>query len=201
MVLSAVFRSATIVSKKNCDGEITRIAFDTNIPTKKVLTNAWLAPLTEKSKGFNTMEEFTASNPDYDKHVAAAVLSMPAAKLLGFHYNYLKPGYCEIEQPVRKELTQHSGFFQGGIVGALADFAGGSAAGTLLPPGWINLTADFTVKLIAPADGEKLIARGRVINAAHNTTVAAADLFTVKGAKETLCATALVTMRNIPLKG
>lgn len=146
------------------------------------------------------MEDFTASNPDFDKHVQFAVLSMPAAKLLGFHYNFLKPGHCEIEQPTRKELTQHNGYFQGGIIGALADFAGGSAAGTLLPPGWINMTTDFTVKLIAPADGEKLLARGRVINASHNTTVAAADLFAVKEGKETLCATALVTMRNIPLK-
>lgn len=126
---------------------------------------------------------------------------MPAAKLLGFHYNYLKPGYCEIEQPIRKELTQHNGFFQGGIIGALADFAGGSAAGTMLPPGWITMTTDFTVKLVAPADGEKLTARGRVISASHNTTVAGADVYAVKGTSETLCATALVTMRNFPLKG
>ena len=70
-----------------------------------------------------------------------------------------------------------------------------------MPPGWINMTTDFTVKLIAPADGEKLLARGRVINASNNTTIAAADLFAVKQGKETLCATALVTMRNIPLKG
>lgn len=146
------------------------------------------------------MEDFAASNPDFDKHIQSAVLSMPAAKLLGFHYNYLKPGHCEIEQLTRKELTQHNGYFQGGIIGALADFAGGSAAGTLLPSGWINMTTDFTVKLIAPADGEKLLARGRVINASNNTTIAAADLFAVKQGKETLCATALVTMRNIPFK-
>lgn len=146
------------------------------------------------------MQEFTASNPDYDAHVQAAVLSMPAARLLGFHYNYLKPGYCEIEQPTRKELTQHNGYLQGGIIGTLADFAAGSAAGTLLPPGWVNMTTDFTVKLIAPADGEQVLARGRVISATINTTVAAAELFAIKQGKETLCATALVTLRNIPLR-
>lgn len=146
------------------------------------------------------MQVFTATNPDYDKHVQAAVLSMPAARLLGFHYNYLEPGHVEIEQPVRKDLTQHNGYVQGGIIGTLADFAGGSAAGTLLPPGWVNMTTDFTVKLIAPADGEHLLARGRVINASNNTTIAAADLYAVKQGKETLCATALVTMRNVPLR-
>jgi uncharacterized protein (TIGR00369 family) len=147
------------------------------------------------------MKEFTATNPDYDKHVQMAVLSMPAARLLGFKFNYLKPGHCEIEQVTRKELTQHNGYFQGGIIGALADFAGGSAAGTLLPPGWINMTTDFTVKLIAPADGETLLARGRVIDASTHTTVAAADLYAVKQGRETLCATALVTLRNLALKG
>lgn len=146
------------------------------------------------------MKEFEATNPDYDKYVRSAVLSMPAAKLFGFNFNYLKPGYSEIEQPSRKELTQHNGYFQGGVLGALADFAGGSAAGTLLPPGWINMTVDYTVKLVSPAAGEKLLARGRVISASQSTTIAAADLFAVKQGKETLCATALVTMRNIPMK-
>ncbi|MCY1374276.1 hypothetical protein D9M69_616070 [compost metagenome] len=125
---------------------------------------------------------------------------MPAAGLLGFSFNSLEPGYVEIEQPSRKELTQHNGYFQGGILGALIDFAGGSAAGTLLPHGWINMTMDYTVKLLAPAEGEKLIARGRVINASQSTTLSAADVFVAKNGRETLCATGLVTMRNMPLK-
>lgn len=83
------------------------------------------------------------------------------------------------------------------MLGSLADFAGGSAAGTLLPPGWINMTIDYTVKILAPAKGESLIARGRVINAGQTITVAAADVYSVNGADEKLCATALVTMRNI----
>lgn len=146
------------------------------------------------------MKEFQATNPDFDNYVRGAVLSMPAAKLLGFSFNYLKPGYSEIEQVSRIDLTQHNGYFQGGVLGALADFAGGSAAGTLLPPGWINMTADFTVKLVAPADGEKVVARGRVISSSQSTSVAAADLFSIKDGNETLCVTALVTMRNILLK-
>ncbi|WP_067835218.1 PaaI family thioesterase [Nocardia lijiangensis] len=140
-----------------------------------------------------------APNPDFASIVQAAVLSMPAAQFLGFDFGALAPGEAEIVQPYRPELTQHNGFFQGGVLGMLADFAGGSAAGTMLPIGWVNMTVDYTVKILAPAKGDKVIARGRVVKAGATTTVAAADVFAVSGEAERLCATALVTMRNIDL--
>lgn len=145
------------------------------------------------------MTTLTAANPDFEELVKAAVLSMPAAKHLGFEFGRVAPGEAEVIQPFREELTQHNGFFQGGVLGALADFAGGSAAGTLLPPGWINMTADFTVKLLAPAKGDRVVARGRVIKASSGMTTAAADVYAVSGDDEKLCATALVTMRNIKI--
>lgn len=140
-----------------------------------------------------------ALNPDFAQFVRAAVLSMPAAKHLGFDFGRIEPGTAEIIQPWREELTQHNGYFQGGVLGALADFAGGSAAGTLLPPGWVNMTIDYTVKILAPARGDRVIARGRVVKASQTITVAAADVSAVSGTDEALCATALVTMRNIKL--
>lgn len=145
------------------------------------------------------MTTVTAPNPNFEELVKMAVLSMPAAKHLGFDFGRMAPGEAEIVQPYREELTQHNGFFQGGVIGALADFAGGSAAGTLLPPGWVNMTVDYTVKLLSAAKGEKLVARGRVIKPGQAMTVAAADVYSVTGSDEKLCATAFVTMRNIKL--
>lgn len=138
-----------------------------------------------------------AANPDFAKAIRAVVLSMPAAKHLGFSFGRIEPGEVEIVQPHRPELTEHNGFLQGGVLGSLADFAAGSAAGSLLPPGWVNMTADYTIKLLAPANGEQVIARGRVVHAGRSTTVAAADVYAVREGAETLCATALVTMRNL----
>ena len=37
---------------------------------------------------------------------------------------------------------------------------------TMLPRGWGASTVDYTIKLIAPAAGEKLVARGRLVRAA-----------------------------------
>ncbi|WP_330255815.1 PaaI family thioesterase [Nocardia sp. NBC_00565] len=145
------------------------------------------------------MQTWQATNPDFEPAVKGAVLSMPAAQHLGFEFGRIAPGEAEIIQPHRKELTQHDGFFQGGVLGALADFAAGSAAGTLLPPGWVNMTIDYTVKILAPAKGPNVVARGRVIKPGALITIAAADVFSVDGDDETLCATALVTMRNVKL--
>ncbi len=140
------------------------------------------------------MTDWTAPNPDYADAVTTAVLSMPAARHLGFRFHRLAPGEVEIVQPARPELTQHGGFVQGGVLGSLADFAGGCAAGTLLPAGWANMTVDYTVKIVAPATGD-VVARGRVVHHGRTTTVSAAEVF----AGQMLCATALVTLRNLKL--
>jgi uncharacterized protein (TIGR00369 family) len=145
------------------------------------------------------MTGWEAASPGFEQNVRNAVLTMPAARHLGFAFGRIAPGEAELIQPVTKELTQHDGFVQGGVLGSLADFAAGSAAGTLLPPGWSNMTIDYTVKILAPANGEEIVARGRVVKPGNLITIAAADIYGVVGpAKtETLCAVALVTLRNV----
>lgn len=144
-------------------------------------------------------EEFVASNPDFASFVENLVLTMPAAKHYGFSFGMIEPGRVQLVQPHRQELTEHNGFFQGGVLGALIDFAGGSASATLLPPGWVNMTIDYTVKIVAPARGEMLRAYGDVIKAGQVTTAAKAEVYAVREGREKLSATGLVTMRNLPL--
>lgn len=145
------------------------------------------------------MSIYSAPNPDFEQFVTGVVLSMPAARHLGFRFGRVTPGEAEIIQPWREELTQHDGVIQGGVLGSLADFAGGSAAGTLLPTGWVNATVDYSIKLLAPAAGGQVVARGRVLHHGRSTSVTAADLYADANGEETLCATALVTMRNLRL--
>ncbi len=81
---------------------------------------------------------------------------------------------------------------------AVADFAAVAAAGSVLPPGWTNATVDTTLKIVAPAQGERLRARRRVVDAGRLLTVCAADVWAVDAAgQERLCATLLATARNI----
>jgi len=74
--------------------------------------------------------------------------------------------------------------------------AAACAGMTILPRGWGASTVDYTIKLIAPAAGEKLVARGRLVRSGRTLSVAASDVYIVREGNETLCATALATIRN-----
>lgn len=143
------------------------------------------------------MQTWQAVDPDYEAAVKGIVLTMPAARHLGFTFGRVAPGEVEIIQPRRPELTQHDGYLQGGVLGSLADFAAGSAAGTLLEPGWAPMTIDYTVKILAPARGDTVVARGRVVKPGTLISIAAAEIYSVEPDGETLAATALVTLRTV----
>lgn len=128
------------------------------------------------------------------------VLAMPMARTLGLAFTRIVPGEVDVEIPVLEAFTFRPGQLQATPVFSIADFAAVAAAGTLLAPGWINATVDATLKLVAPAKGVLLRARGRVIDAGKLLTVCAADVFAVSASgEETLCATLLGTARNIDM--
>ena len=105
-----------------------------------------------------------------------------------------------LEIPFDEAFTFQPGQLQATAVFAVADFAAVSAAATLLPPGWINATVDATLKLVAPARGLSLRAKGRVIHAGRLLTVCAADVYAVSdNGEETLCATLIGTARNVDM--
>ena len=130
----------------------------------------------------------------------AAVMAMPMAQTLKIEFRRIEPGFVELEIPVQKSFCFRPGQLQATPVFAAADFAAVVAARTLLPPGFINATIDATLKIVAPACGSHLVARGRVVSASRLLTVCAADVFAVDNGIETLCATLLGTARNIDMR-
>lgn len=140
------------------------------------------------------------ANPDFARHVRDAVLAMPAAQLFGFDFSRIEPGLTELTLPYRDALSFRPGYFQGAIIGSLADFAGASAAVTLLAPGWFASTVDYDVRIIAPAQGERLIARGRVVKPGTTLSFAQADVFVLREGREVQCAMAFVTTRNFEVR-
>ena len=59
------------------------------------------------------------------------------------------------------------------------------------------LTVEYKMNLLAPGDGELLIARGRVLKAGRTLVVAQVETGVVKGGRETLCATLLQTLMTM----
>ena len=130
--------------------------------------------------------------------VKRAVLAMPMAQTLQLDFRRIEPGEVELELPVLPGLCFQPGQLQAAAVFAAADFAAVAAAGTLLPPGWVNATVDGTIKLLAPARGHHLRACGRVLQAGRVLSVCAADVYAVADdGAETLCASWIGSARNL----
>jgi len=121
-------------------------------------------------------------------------------KLIGARLTEVDEGVAEFEVEFRPELSQQNGYFHAGIIGTLADTAGGCAGATLMPPGGNVLTVEFKLNLLAPGDGEKLRARGEIIKSGRTLTVTQGKVWVTKAGTETLCALMQQTLIALPTK-
>jgi acyl-coenzyme A thioesterase PaaI-like protein len=76
----------------------------------------------------------------------------------------------------------------------VGDTACGYAAYTLMPADSTVLTVEYKLNLLAPAEGEELIARARVIRSGKTLKVCTADIYARKNGTENHCATMLATV-------
>ncbi len=113
---------------------------------------------------------------------------------LGVEVVSLSEGRCELALPYRPDLDQHSGIIHAGAVAALADNAAGGAASTLMPMGSAPLTVEYKISFVAPARGQRLLARAEVVRSGKSLTHCESRVYAVDGGGETLCAVALVTL-------
>lgn len=137
---------------------------------------------------------FEPANPAFEPRVRDSFARQKAMGYIGARLAAVRPGEVEIELPYREELTQQHAYIHGGIVGMIADSACGYAAFTLMPAEATVLTVEYKVNLLAPAEGERLVARGRVLRPGRTVMVAEARVHAVQGGAEVLVATALGTL-------
>ena len=140
------------------------------------------------------MTRFEVKDPDYAQRVQQSFARQGVMVLLGASLSRIAPGECEIRLPYRADITQQHGYFHGGIIGTIADSAGGYAAYTLMPHDSSVLTVEYKMNLLAPGDGDLLVARGAVLKPGRSLVVTRVDAVVVKAGKETLCATLLQTL-------
>lgn len=122
-------------------------------------------------------------------------------KTLGARIAKVAPGAVEIHLPVRAELTQQHGFVHAAAVAAIGDSACGYAAFSLMPADAAVLSIEYKINLMAPARGEILVARGRVLRAGRTITVCEADIVAVASGKEesvALLVSTIMTVRDRP---
>lgn len=134
------------------------------------------------------MPQFQPKDADYAARVRASFDLQQAMALIGAELAVIEPGYTEIHLPHKPGITQQHGYIHGGVVGMIADSAAGYAAGTLTPADASVLTVEYKLNLVAPADGQRLVARGEVIKPGRTLIVTRAEVFAIRDEKWTLCA-------------
>jgi uncharacterized protein (TIGR00369 family) len=140
------------------------------------------------------MPEFEPQDPTFETRVRASFARQDFMSTIGARLVRVGPGTVDIELPFHQALTQQHGFLHGGVVTAIADSACGYAALSLMAPQAAVLTVEFKVNLLAPARGERIVARGRVLRPGRALTVCAADVIAVHDGREMAIATMLATM-------
>ncbi len=132
--------------------------------------------------------------------VRASFARQGLMRTIGAQITALETGRCVIELAFSPEVSQQHGFFHGGIVGAMADSAGGYAAMSMMPAASDVVTLEYKMNFLRPAAGEVLIAIGTVLRAGRSVTVTRADVFIISGGERRLCAAMQQSIMAAPSK-
>ena len=139
-----------------------------------------------------------SKDPRFAEKVRESFSRQGLMRTLGAELTHVGEGTVEIRVKFRDEFCQEHGYFHGAVTGAIADTTCGYAAYSLTPPKSTVLTVEYKLNLLAPAQGEELIARASVIRAGRTLTVCRADVHVARHGKETLCGTLLATIMVMP---
>jgi uncharacterized protein (TIGR00369 family) len=140
------------------------------------------------------MSAFKPQDPGFESRVRASFARQEVMRTIGARLLTVEPGVVEIELPFRSDLTQQHGFLHAGIVTTIADSSCGYAALSLMAPEAAVLTVEYKVNLLAPARGERVVARGSVLRPGRTLTVCEAEVVALEGGRERLVARMLATL-------
>jgi uncharacterized protein (TIGR00369 family) len=136
-------------------------------------------------------------SPDIDARIRNSFAAQSMMQTLGATLASLSAGHVEIEAPILPTSRQQHGFGHAGLTFAIGDSAAGYAALSVMPEGFEVLTTEMKINLLAPAKGDRLIARGAVAKAGRRLVIVRAEVFALEGGTETHIAMMTGTMMPI----
>lgn len=143
------------------------------------------------------MGGFEPQDPAFETRVRASFARQGIMATLGAEMTRVEPGLVEIVLPFHKGLSQQHGFFHAGVTSTIGDSAGGYAGMTLFPADASVLTVEFKINLLAPADGQRLRALGKVLKPGRTLTVCEIEVLVEKDGQERLCAKLQQTLMRL----
>lgn len=136
-------------------------------------------------------------DPAFEARVRASFARQRLMHTLGVQLVRVAAGECDMEMPFSADFTQQHGFLHAGTLTSVVDSACGYAALSLMAPGAAVMSVEFKVNLLAPAAGEVLLARARVVRSGRTLTIVAGDGFMRARGEERHVFTMLATMMAI----
>jgi uncharacterized protein (TIGR00369 family) len=140
---------------------------------------------------------FEATNPDFEKTVRESFARQGLMGHLGAWLLDVAPGHVTIELPLASKLTQQAGHFHGGVIGAVADSAGGYAALSLMPVGSEVVTVEYKINFMRPAAGPLLRATADVIRPGKTITVVRIECLAGEASALVPCAVLQATFMRV----
>jgi uncharacterized protein (TIGR00369 family) len=139
-------------------------------------------------------QPLTPRDPDFEARGRRLFARQGIMETLQGQVDEITPGAVTLSAPIRPETSQQHGYAHAGFTWTMGDSAAGFAAQTLLSPTQGVLTTEMKINLLAPAKGERLIARGRVERAGRRLIVVRADISALAEGAETHVAIMLGTI-------
>ena len=136
-------------------------------------------------------------DPAFQTRVEASFAKQGLMRTLGAYILRISPGAVDIALPANPSISQQHGFVHAGAVAAIADTAAGYATLSLMPARVGVLTTEFKINLVAPAIGERIVARGRVVKTGRTLTVTQTEVVAETAGEEKLVALLTATMMAI----
>ena len=143
------------------------------------------------------MTDMKPDNPDFAAVVRASFARQGLMTTLGARLFAIAPGHVVIEATLVPSLTQQQGLFHGGVVGALADSAGGYAALSLMPAGAEVVTVEYKINFMRGAIGPLLRATGHVLRLGRTLSVARIDVTSGPDDRQQSCAVLQATFMRV----
>jgi uncharacterized protein (TIGR00369 family) len=138
-----------------------------------------------------------AEGADYEERIRSSFAKQGLMSTLGATLGTVSPGAVDIVLRPHAAISQQHGFVHAGAVSAIADSAAGYAALSLMPPATGVLSTEFKINFLAPAVGDRIVARGRVVKAGRTLTVAQSEVFVESGGQEMLIALLTATLMTV----
>lgn len=134
---------------------------------------------------------------DLHTTIQASFDRQTAMALIRAELGLVEKGKVEIEMPIWDGVLQQHGTVHGGVIGMIADSAAGYAAQTVAPETASVVTVEYKINMIAPAKGDRLIARGSIVRAGKTLVITRAEVVAVTDGKETACAVMQQTIMTL----